>query len=289
MALQGAGRSPAPGLVSVPSSQKLVDLKSAVGVNPSSRCQAADLVALVDRVPDAFVPDKELSRLARLRRAVGFAARGHLVSEKGRRSDQCLMVTLTYAGDNSDWNPKHVSAFMDHVRKWCGRKGIACRYVWVAELQKRGVIHYHVALWVPRGFVLPKPDKQGWWPHGMTRIEVARAAVPYLLKYLSKGKGDTLGSFPKGARIYGVGGLEHALRRARRWLGLPAFVQARSDTQDDWRRATGGGWISPTGEHFPSEFARVWLGIAYGVQRVLDHGRPFVASGPFSWLSRGQA
>lgn len=178
---------------------------------------------------------------------------------------------------------------MDHVRKWCGRKGIACRYVWVAELQKRGVIHYHVALWVPRGFVLPKPDKQGWWPHGMTRIEVARAAVPYLLKYLSKGMGDTIGSFPKGSRIYGVGGLEHALRRARRWLGLPAFVQARSDSYDDWRRAVGGGWISPAGEHFPSEFARVWLGVAYGVMRVLNHGRPFVASGPFSWLSRGQA
>lgn len=268
VSLQGAGRSPAPGLVSVPTSHK----------------RAADLVALAERVPDAFVPDKELSRLARLRRAVGFAARGHLVSEKGRRSDQCLMVTLTYAGDNSDWNPKHVSAFMTHVREWCRRKAIPCRYVWVAELQKRGVIHYHVALWVPRGFTLPKPDKQGWWVHGMTRIEVARAAVPYLLKYLSKGMGDTLGSFPKGSRIYGVGGLEHSLRRARRWLGLPAFVQARSDIGDDWRRAVGGGWISPTGEHFPSEFSRVWLGIAYGVQRVLNHGRPFVASGPFSWL-----
>lgn len=268
-----AGRSPAAGLVSVPTSQN----------------RSFDLIALEARVPDAFVPDKELSRLARLRRAVGFAARGHLVSEKGRRTDQCLMVTLTYAGDNSDWSPKHVSAFMDHVRKWCGRKGIACRYVWVAELQKRGVIHYHVALWVPRGFTLPKPDKQGWWCHGMTRIEVARAAVPYLLKYLSKGMGDTLGSFPKGSRIYGVGGLEHALRRARRWLGLPAFVQARSDTQDDWKRATGGGWIAPTGEHFASEFARVWLGVAYGVQRVINHGRPFVAAGPFSWLSRGAA
>lgn len=256
------------GLVSVPTSQK------------------RDLVALLERVSDAFVPDKVLTRLARLRRAVGFAARGHLVSEKGKRTDQCLMITLTYAGDNDDWSPKHISVFMDHIRKWCGRNAVACRYVWVAELQKRGVIHYHVALWVPHGTKLPRPDDQGWWPHGFTRIEVARAAVPYLLKYLSKGAGDSLGSFPKGSRIYGVGGLEHSLRRARRWLGLPAFVQARSSIDDDWRRAEGGGWIDSTGQHWPSEFARVFLGIAWGVQRVIDHGRPFVAHGPFSWIKQ---
>lgn len=251
---------------------------------PSSHKRGADLVALADRCVDAFVPDKVLTRLARLRRAVGFAARGHCVSERGRRDDQCLMITLTYAGTNDDWSPKHISAFMTHVREWCRRHGLSCRYCWVAELQKRGVIHYHVALWVPRGVKLPRPDDQGWWCHGMTRIEVARAAVPYLLKYLSKGAGDTLGSFPKGSRIYGVGGLEYSLRRARRWLGLPAFVQARSDIGDDWRRAQGGGWISPAGEIFPSEFARVWVGLAWGLERVLDHGRPFEACGPFSWV-----
>lgn len=265
----GAARSAAPGLVSVPTTHK----------------RDADLVALAERTPNAFIPDAVLTRLARLRRAVGFAARGHLVSERGHRSDVCLMLTLTYASDDG-WQANHMTAFMTHVREWCRRHEVSCRYVWVAELTKRGRVHYHVALWVPRGVKLPRPDDQGWWPHGMTRIEVARAAVPYLLKYLSKGAGDTLGSFPKGARIYGVGGLEHSLRRARRWLGLPAFVQARSDLGDNWRRAVGGGWISPQGEHFPSEFARVWLGIAYGVERVLDHGRPFVAAGPFTWITR---
>lgn len=266
----GAARSAAPGLVSVPTSHK----------------RGADLVALAERQPNAFVPDKVLTRLARLRRAVGFAARGHLVSEKGRRTDQCLMVTLTYAGTNEDWKADHISGFMTHVREWCRRNGIPCRYVWVAELQKRGVIHYHVALWVPHGARLPRPDRQGWWCHGMTRIEVARAAVPYLLKYLSKGAGDTLGSFPKGSRIYGVGGLEHSFRRARRWLGLPAFVQARSSIDDHWQRAEGGGWISPAGEHFASEFQRVWFGIAWGVEKIIDHGRPFVANGPFSWVKQ---
>lgn len=267
VAAAGAARSAAPGLVSVPTTQK----------------QGVALVEVKERAPNAFVPDKVLSRLAKLRRAVGFSARGHLVSEKGRRTDQCLMVTLTYRYQDG-WQANHMSQFMDHIRKWCGRNGVACRYVWVAELTKAGRIHYHVALWVPHGTRLPRPDDQGWWPHGFTRIEVARAAVPYLLKYLSKGAGDTLGEFPKGARIYGVGGLEHSLRRARRWLGLPRFVQARSDVGDQWKRADGGGWISPAGEHFPSEFRRVWLGVAYGLERVIDHGRPFDVSGPFSWV-----
>lgn len=263
-----AARSAAPGLVSVPTSHK----------------RGLDLVELAERVPNAFVPDKVLTRLARLRRAVGFAARGHCVSERGCRSDQCLMLTLTYRGSNDDWQPQHISVFMTHVREWCRRHGVACRYCWVAELQKRGVIHYHVALWVPFGTRLPRPDEQGWWPHGMTRVEVARAAVPYLLKYLSKGCGDTLGAFPKGSRIYGVGGLEHSLRRARRWLGLPAFVQARSDIGDAWVRAVGGGWTAPDGSHWRSEFLRCWLGFGWGVERVTDHGRPFVAAGPFSWV-----
>ncbi|WP_395703037.1 hypothetical protein [Aquabacterium sp.] len=119
----------------------------------------------------------------------------------------------------------------------------------------------------------------------MSNRVVARNAVPYLMKYMSKGSAGTLGSFPKGARIYGVGGLEHSLRRARRWLGLPAFVQARSSLHDPWRRAQGGGWVDGEGELWPSEWRRCWAGDRWGLERVADHGRPFDASGPFSWLS----
>lgn len=195
------------------------------------------------------------------------------------------MVTLTYRGDNGDWQPSHVRSFMDHVRKWCGRQGFAARYVWVAELQQRGVIHYHVAVWVPRGTRMPMPDRQGWWPHGMTRIEVARAAVPYLLKYLSKDTSKTLGRFPRGARIHGCGGLEHALRRARRWLGLPAFVQGNSSINDKWSRRVGGGWCSPDGTGVVSEFQRIHVAGRAALRRVARHPRAIDAHGPFSWVT----
>lgn len=204
------------------------------------------------------------------------------------------MITATYRA-GAQWQPMHVAAWLNHIRMWCKRKGIECRYVWVAELQEKraarrrenaqAVVHYHVAIWLPFGVELPFSDAQGWWPHGDTRTEWARAAVPYLMKYVSKGGGEL--RLPNGCRMYGVGGLEHSMRRARRWLGLPSWIKARSDIFDDWRPARGGGWRVPEGDFvIPSEFRRVWLGDAWGLLRVEDHGRPFPADGPFTWLHR---
>lgn len=219
----------------------------------------------------AFQPDPDASRIARLRRAVGFSGRVHCADAPA--SARCVMVTLTYAGTNADWQPRHVSEFISRVRKWLGRRGVDFRYVWVAELQKRGVIHYHIALWLPPGVDLPKPDQCGWWPHGMTRIEVARNAVGYLMKYLSKGGKAEEHRLPLGARCYGIGGLGDYMRAARRWLSLPGFIQCRADVNQsrDWRRAPGGGWCDPDGEVWASEFRRTYIGGRAQLQRVLSY------------------
>jgi len=240
----------------------------------------------------AFVPPPRAGRIAKMRRAVGFSTRMHLAERPGFRSDSVVMVTATYA-DGVEWQPNHVRSLLDHVRKWCKRKGIECRYVWVGEVQTKRrsregthAMHYHIALWIPFGHMLPKADAQGWWPHGDTKTELARNAVGYLMKYFSKGSGGM--ELAQGARMYGVGGLDFAMRRARRWLGLPSFIKARADIFDDWTRApVGGGWVNPEGVGIPSEFQRAWLGDAYGLLRVADYGRPFAADGPFTWLSRG--
>jgi hypothetical protein len=232
--------------------------------------------------------DGDSMRVRHLRRAVGFTARAQAVSEKGHRADQVRMLTLTYA-NGGDWRPNHMGELTKRMREWFRRRNIPFRYVWVAELQQRGVIHYHMALWLPNGFRIPYPDKCGWWVHGSTRIELARNAVPYLMKYLSKGS-DKAGCWrlPEGARMHGNGGLEHAFKRARRWLGLPAFVRARASVSCDWRRVDGGGWASPDGEWFPAEYQRARCGPFLAFERVNDHGRPFEADGPFNWV-RGAA
>jgi len=243
--------------------------------------------AALQKAVGAFQIDKAARRYSGLRMAVGFAARAHAVNSKGRKSDRAWMVTLTYAGDNSDWKPTHLSNAMSAFKMWCKRAGHACRYVWVAELQKRGVIHYHVAAWLPRGVRMPKWDEQGWWHEGMTNTLRAKHATAYLMAYLKKGDLEARGALPKGARNYGVGGLDHALRRARRWLRLPAFVQGNSSIHDGWKRAVGGGWTSPAGEHFASEFAQVFVAGTRSLVRVARHATAWdePPSGPYSWLT----
>ena len=267
------------GLVSVPTTPTRGLSASFAAANAE-----ADRKALQRHV-GAFELDKAARRYSGLRMSVGFAARAHAVSEKGHRSDVAWMVTLTYAGDNSAWKSDHLTRAMDAARAWCKRNGFACRYVWVAELQKRGVIHYHAVFWLPKGVTMPKWDRAGWWSYGMTNTLKARHATAYLMAYLKKGDLEARGSLPKGARNYGVGGLDHSLRRARRWLRLPSFVQGNSSIFDDWRRAVGGGWTSPSGEHVASEFETAFVGGVRCLVRVVSHARSIVANGPFSWLT----
>ena len=229
--------------------------------------------------------DPVKSRLSRLRKNVGVSARCFetMWDAPGKRKGRVIFITLTYAGTNDDWNPKHITGFIKCLRGWCNRRDIDCRYVWVAELQKRGVIHYHVAIWLPKQLTLPKPDKQGWWRFGMSNIAVARKPVAYLMKYLSKDTSKTFGAFPKGARIYGVGGLAEFVR-VRRWLNYPHFIKCRADITERWRRVRGGGWSSPDGEIFESEYEYCKIAGKPHIRRVCEHEKLIEPAGAFCWI-----
>jgi len=175
------------------------------------------------------------------------------------------MVCLTYA-DASAWRPGHLAEFFHRVKAYLSRRGLRPRYVWVAELQQRGAVHYHVLFFLPRGLTLPKPDKQGWWTHGSTEIQWARKAVGYLAKYASK-LTQKAGAFPRGLRIAGAGGLEADSRRECRWWKLPAYVRSVFSVGVDPSRAPGGGFVArATGEWMASRYR--FLG--------LRNGRPFL-------------
>jgi hypothetical protein len=229
--------------------------------------------------------DHDGLRHARLRRNVGVAAKLHSVAiTEGRKHHNFVMVTLTYTRDT--WQSTHMAAYIGHVRKWLDRRtGQQLRYIWVAEMQKRGVIHYHVLYFLPKGITMPKADKQGWWPHGSTRTERAVAPVQYVMKYASKF--DSKNGFPKGARTYAVGGLDQTSLRSRRWLNFPAFIKARASINDCWQRSVGGGWLErSTGHVWPSEWGVCLVTkLKLSIVRLRDHGRPVDAGGPFSWLT----
>jgi hypothetical protein len=59
-------------------------------------------------------------------------------------------------------------------------------FLWIMEIQKRGIPHFHLLLVVPRGVRIPFPDK--WvFTFGMTNIkELKKFGSRYLLKYLDK-------------------------------------------------------------------------------------------------------
>jgi len=278
----GGGRG---GLVSVPTSGPRRLFRRVVTPRASTVAAVACREAL-RQARSALPCGTDEGRLSKLRQAVGFSARVHLVDVE--LPSYCAMVTLTYADGIRDWQPRHVSDYLHTLRKWWARQQFdsSMRYVWVAELQKRGAIHYHIAVFIPAGFKVPKPDVAGWWTHGKTQVVAARGAVQYLMKYLSKGGKASEHRLPGGARCYGCGGLGQTMRLARRWLSLPGFIKARADVLGSagWARAVGGGWVDPDGEIWASEFQRVQIGGAWCLERVADHGLPFDVAGIFSWV-----
>lgn len=203
---------------------------SSLGLSDGARAASPGLVPLKTTVPTTIVsfapPEVALRRIARLKRAVWAAgqALAHL-SPEGDGS-VCWFVTLTYVGVN-DWRPDHISNAIRRYRKWCKAASIGCRYVWVAELQGRGAVHYHLLSWLPPAVAMPHWDlerpKGAWWPHGMTNTQPARAGVGYLMKYLSK-LGE-LHRFPKHLRLYGMGGLSPPGRAVVGWVNLPEWVK----------------------------------------------------------------
>jgi hypothetical protein len=191
--------------------------------------------------------DQRLARVQRLRSRLAawcdYSRHGLL---KG-----CVMkmVTLTYAelkGPDGRpvgaWRPDHISAFIGRVRRELGDALRA--YAWVAELQQRGEVHYHCLLVMRKDAWLSTPDKSGLWPHGSTRVEVARSPA-YVMKYAQKVRHDM--AFPRGLRLYGVwvakewrGELYDRILREK---ALPAWLRPMSRESETWpRRVSGGGW-----------------------------------------------
>jgi hypothetical protein len=229
--------------------------------------------------------DPFLTRMRRLRRAVLTAARmhEHELRDEPRRT---AMLTLTYRGI-SDWHPRHISYLLRLARLWLARRGCRMRYVWVAELQQRGALHYHLLLWLPPSLVLPKPDNQGWWPHGSTRIEWARKPVGYLAKYASKLDSKVGAGFPPGARLHGHGGLDDFGRSVAQWFNLPHWAREVCDLAGRAVRVKGLGLVErDTGVCLPTPWrlSRSPSGTTYAerVFSYVDAVRD--VAGPYSWL-----
>jgi len=177
------------------------------------------------------------------------------------------MVTLTYAVDT--WQPRHIADYLMKVRNWLKRRGHKFVYCWVAELQARGVPHYHILVRLPnKKTKLPKPDLSGMWRHGCSEIDwVYKSARNYMAKYCSKVSQRMGCNFARGMRLHGAGGLPPDARAWFRWLMAPQYVRHETEPKDLVKRTLGGYKVTLGGSYrfIPTP----WIGQAvpgYGVR-----------------------
>lgn len=226
----------------------------------SGACAAAPVGGLshtkqretVDFRINLAAPEQALRRVKRLKRSVWASGHLHAMADSGFRNPTCWFVTLTYR-PGVEWAANHIKEAIRGFRNWCKSAGIPCRYTWVAELQQRGAVHYHLLAWLPVGVSMRHWDKytakrKAFWPHGMTNTEQAKSGVGYLMKYLSK-LGE-LTKFPKGLRLYGIGGLDPQARQVRAWYNLPGWAKQYFGVGELTRRK-GGLCEVATGELIP--------------------------------------
>lgn len=191
----------------------------------------------------------------------------------GRRWNK-KFITLTYA-DVDGWDAGHIRDFSRRLRDWCKRRGLPLRSVWVAELQQRGAVHYHMVLWLPKGYMIPEPDRSGWWPHGSTNVKTVKNPTAYIAKYASKTTADDAARYPKGARMHGACGLDKEGKRHLRYWQAPFWVRDALTGRADIRKVTGGYADKITGEFLPSP----WM-------VVLEGGKVWAMKKPENELAR---
>lgn len=152
------------------------------------RCQSLGRGAIVDMFK---------VRMLTLRRRIAAWAEVMLDYRKSHDT-RMVMIMLTYRRVG-DYRPGHINAYMKSLKQSLGKNLIA--FAWVAELQQRGAMHYHLVLIVERGTRIPMPDKSGMWSHGWSGTRTARTPY-YLLKYCGKEYQKDLSRYPRGARLY---------------------------------------------------------------------------------------
>lgn len=213
---------------------------------------------------EKFKIDRDASRCKRMRVSVSNAARllhrqAHM--ERAAQRWNLKFLTLTYR-DAKGWRPGHLESFRANLRDWCRRNRVRCRVVWVAELQERGAVHYHMVVWLPKGKFLPAPDKgqrHAWWPHGSTNIQTAQNPIGYLMKYASKATAASAAAYPTGCRMFGTGGLDKSGREEVRYWRAPVWVRDALPGTADIRKTVGGYVDAHTGEFLRSPW-RVCVG-----------------------------
>lgn len=79
------------------------------------------------------------------------------------------LVTLTYR-NSADFRSDHVGAWTRAYREWCDANDVVSACLWVAEQDRSGTTHFHVAIFLPQGALVPLSEMNHWWTRGYFQV-----------------------------------------------------------------------------------------------------------------------
>lgn len=144
-------------------------------------------------------------------------------------AEQFKLFTVTFRGVAESWQGQGViRALMEKIRHWAERRGRTITYIWVAEVQRRLAIHYHIV--ISNCPYIPPKIWRRWAPAPQCKLEVADQlrAARYLAKYLRKSTAD----HPKSGDLVNL--LFSAMRK--RHFGSSRLISFREPTETPWIR-----------------------------------------------------
>ncbi len=201
-------------------------------ITSASVSRFAELVKKIVTSPSLSARKRKNTARKKLSRVIK-EQRRHAKTAKLR----AVAVTLTYR-DSALFSSKHISAFLDRLRRVLKRMAHILSYAWALEVA--GQLHYHLLVWLPRGYTLNPAKLAKWWPWGSTWLEGCRCVKAwgrYIVKF------DSVAKLPKGARTYGYGGLDDAGKIAVSRAALPRWLLTLLPAGHRARRCRGGGWV----------------------------------------------
>jgi hypothetical protein len=163
----------------------------------------------------AYVVDNNHMRYTRLRKAIYEWARIIVVIPDTRM----VMLTLTYR-PGEEWSRLDISEYLLKLKKKLKNKLLA--YAWVAELQERGAVHYHIIVVCKKTAYIPMPDKSGMWKKGNSNYKKAKTAY-YIVAYTKKKYQKDYDKFPAYCHAFAVYVSDKALQVALRENRLPEW------------------------------------------------------------------
>lgn len=159
------------------------------------RTKVQDKSLMPNMVTDGTNPIQQTEQTTKRKDSARRAAMGfrRLVAANLGKSDNPLLVTLTYAENQTDIEQGHkdFKSFARNLKNHFDKK---IRYIAIPEFQERGAIHFHALIWGLPTQELAQTERRtrlfaGFWQQGITDVvatDGSKKLAGYLAKYMSK-------------------------------------------------------------------------------------------------------